>query len=460
METNMKEALPRRSLKTKLGFKGKLFVLFAVYTVIPIIEIPFIGLSLSAPLFYFLAVESFFGRTHRRKVRLGSFTRLILLFMTGVTASLLWQGISSQGANFGQPEAVSLVRQAYWVIVFIVTAYCLAEKPEIMPILARFISWAVAALALLRWYEVLQYGKIGAWTNTVFMTQNTYGVLFSSYAPFIIAGLFDRRSQLRRESFVLSIVLVSAVIVNGSRSSWIAVVISVALFIYIFIAAFPGKAKTFFRIIFMCVFLLGAGALFLHYAPEQMSGAFQKRFATMGDLEMDKSYQFRKIMIQKGMKIFQQHPIAGCGLGRFKKTNISDLELPYVYRSIDVKVFEKKSSHNSYVQLLAETGLLGAIPFCLLLLSLLLKGFKAAIRLMRNYEFWAAGVYVSFISMSIHLWSLSGLTTTSVWLKYGMTAALVSIAFSPRKSAGSGNEAALHPPAELSIPDEGRVFPR
>ena len=83
------------------------------------------------------------------------------------------------------------------------------------------------------------------------------------------------------------------------------------------------------------------------------------------------------------------------------------------------------ASHNSYFALLAETGLAGSIPFIVFILLLTLSGFKSAVQLARRGEIWAIAIFASFVGMSIHLWSLSGLTNTSTWFVYGLVAGLI-----------------------------------
>jgi hypothetical protein len=80
------------------------------------------------------------------------------------------------------------------------------------------------------------------------------------------------------------------------------------------------------------------------------------------------------------------------------------------------------------LSLLAETGLAGAIPFTIFLLSLLVFGGVAAIRLTRRGYIWALGIFVGFVSMAIHMWAISSLTNTATWFVYGLVASLVVVA--------------------------------
>jgi hypothetical protein len=101
------------------------------------------------------------------------------------------------------------------------------------------------------------------------------------------------------------------------------------------------------------------------------------------------------------------------------------LDLPLVLRYEGDDYFNTRSSHNSYAQWLAETGLAGSIPFAALLGYLLVRGAGATARLARHGQLWVIGAYSGFIGMSTHLWVLSGITNTGTWLVYGLVGAII-----------------------------------
>jgi O-antigen ligase len=95
--------------------------------------------------------------------------------------------------------------------------------------------------------------------------------------------------------------------------------------------------------------------------------------------------------------------------------------------------FIGKSAHNAYLSFLAEGGLVATLPLAVLLVILAVRGAWSAVVLNRRGEHWALGVYASFIGMSVHLWAMSGLTTTSSWFIYGLLVATICLASRLRK---------------------------
>lgn len=413
--------------RKKIPFSVKLFTLFAVYTALPFIELPVVGLSLSAILFYFLFLEIFLKARRRRKLGLSRWAGLAILIGTGLFVSSIVNGFLSSGSDFGKSETIMLLYYFYWLMVFYTTAYLLVLKPAAMPLVTSMLAAAIVVLALMRLYEAVVYGSVGAWTKLRFLPQNQYAWLFSSYTVFLLGPLFAAKKSEKTLALAGVAIVMAAVVVNGSRSSWISMTVSVLAFGFIYLFAHPEKGRGIFKFAIFLVLVAGLFAGFLHFAPQGVKETFLSRFSTFENLDEDKSYQIRKVMVQKAKIIIKKSPFWGCGPGRFRATHV-DLDLPKVLRYGSEEYFNAKSSHNSYMQFLAETGMAGGIPFALLLFLLFWKGFKAAVYLTKEKQYWAAGLYASLISMSIHLWSLSGLTGTAPWLKYGMVAAMILIA--------------------------------
>jgi O-antigen ligase len=164
----------------------------------------------------------------------------------------------------------------------------------------------------------------------------------------------------------------------------------------------------------------------MQFTPSQVSAAFDKRLATFQNLEEEKSYMIRQLMIQKGLRLFEDSPIIGVGASRFTKETIT-LEIPQVLAYGTQSHFNIKSAHNSYVAVLAETGLIGSVPFLILLIILGIRGLKATVKQVRKGRVVVLSVFTSFVGMSIHMWTMATLTNTANWFVYGLLAAVIMI---------------------------------
>lgn len=392
----------------------------AVYLVAPLENVPLLGLSPSAFFIALLALEVFLGN---HNLRLGQFKQwsiniyfLWLGYLLSIAGNAL---LGSYSAGFG--DYLWLVRAAFWFLSFLTITVVFARIPKKeLQTLVILIGVAVLFLALVRLYEGVVFGRWGAGGAVRILTQNTYGILFSRFALFAVALYFMLAGIWRPLSVIGLLTLLLAIAVNGSRSSWIAVSAGLVVFAVVYAIAKPRDSG---RLVWFISLLLIVFTLAISFLPLQILEPISSRFATLEQVEEDKSYATRQLMIQKSQKLFADSPFFGVGLGRFREASV-ELERPDILRGSTTN-FNRVASHNSYARLLGETGLSGVLPFLALMAPLVLRGLRAALRFAQQGEIWALAVYASFIAMSIHMWSIDNLNNTAPWFIYGMVAGLI-----------------------------------
>lgn len=413
-----------RTVLTQRSYPGViifLFLLVSAYLVLPLVDLPFLGLSISAPIFGIIALQVFLKPTEFWFKRYQKWIVLALLIWLAVFFSTMGKGLLSGGMDIDREGWVSLLQYAFWLLVFVVTTY-FASRGNILERVARVLGWAVFGLGLFRLYEAIVLGNIGSAYGSDLLSPNTYGFLFSCFFPYLLAPIITTRGA-RRFFMILRLLVVGvAVILNGSRSSWISVAVGIFAFSLLYIFANPRKIGWSILIV-----VLSTGAILgLQFAPDQVTAAFDQRLGTFERLEEDKSFVFRQIMVQKGWKLFQESPLIGVGASRFRKESVN-LELSGVFAFYAQSKFDMKSAHNSYIALLAETGLGGSIPFVIFILLLVLRGLPSSLNLTRYQQVWGLSIFTSFLGMSLHMWTIMALTGTSTWFVYGLLAALIEL---------------------------------
>lgn len=397
-----------------------LFSFFSLYLVLPLVEVPFLGLSISAPVFFLIALETFFRPPQPWLGKYVKWGVLSVSLWLGLFLAAMLSGLQSGGIRLDTDTWIALLRYAYWFLVFFVSVYLLSSQKKMADRVAVLIAVGIALLGALRLGEALLGGATGAWMRLRLMSQNGYAMQFSMFFPVLLSFVYMEKK--RNLAIFATILLVSAMLINGSRSNWIASAVALVVFLFLLFQAQKKFAKTVF-ILFVLAILVGVVALL---APQPVVDAFQQRFSTLDRLEQDKSYAIRQLMVQKGVRLFQSSPWFGVGISRWRKEIIA-LDLPRILSYAPQAHFDVKSSHNSYISYLAESGLVGTAPLALLLLILTVFGYRAAIVLASDGKIWAIGVYAGFIGMSIHLWTLSGLTGTAPWFVYALVAAVIVI---------------------------------
>lgn len=396
-----------------------LFYFFAVYLVIPVIDVPLLGLSLSAPIFFFIAMATILRPSRPWFKQYSNWILLAVLIWFGIFLSTTANGLLSLGVNINNDGFFYLIRYMYWILVFVITAY-FANQEQVFRKIVPILGYSVLLVALLRWGEVIFAGRIGAAAYTTIMTQNSYGFQFSAFTPFVLIMLL-REKKGKKLFWLLSLMIVlGAVAINGSRGSWVAIGIGLAASSLLLFFAKPRKLIGGFLAVALVV---ASGAILWKYIP-QAAEAVETRFSTFQSLEEDRNYMIRQVMVQKGLRLFQESPLIGVGANRFSLT-WADITLPELLSYRSVEEFERKNSHNSYVQFLAEFGLLGSIPLAVLLIILTLRGYKTALSSIKRNNLVPLAIFISFIQMSVHMWVITALTGTVTWFIYGLLTAVI-----------------------------------
>jgi len=397
----------------------RLFLAVAAYVACPLIEIPLLGISLSMPLMYLVALEVFLRspepwlREHRRWI---AFIVAIWLskFFSAMFNGLIGTGIDRDGFTL-------LFRYGYWLVaVFLITVY-LVPRANLGRRILQAMVYGLVITALLRWFEALAWGKIGAWVGTRFFTQNGYGVLFSTCTPLLLTLIIDLETKHRNWTLVAGVLVFGAAAINGSRGSWVAIATACCFFTFIYLLAYPKRVKGMMWIGLLVSGILGLVAL----APAHVIAPVSERFATLEHVEEAKTYVARQLMVQKGLKLFRASPLIGVGPTRWRKVFVP-LDIPDRLPQDQVR-YNRKTAHNSYIYILAETGLIGTLAVGSFLLYLVVRGGLAAIALTREGQLWALGIYAGFVGMSVHFWVLGGMTGTAPWMMYGLVAAIIMI---------------------------------
>jgi len=419
------QALPARESRPRRkngGFPKSiyfLFYIFAIYLVIPAIDVPLLGLSLSAPIFFFIALACVLRPPRPWFRQYSTWILLAALIYFGIFISTVANGLLSGGVEINSDGILYLIRYLYWLIVFVLTGY-FANQDQLLKKIPVILAWSVFILALLRWVEVLLYGNIGAWSGTYLLTENAYGFQLSVFSPFLLVLIFQQKGWKKAFWILAQVVVWGAVAINASRGSWVAMGIGLGICL---LMLFFSKPQRFFTAVFSVLLMAGIGFVLWNEIPKA-AAAVEERLGTFQNLEEDKSYMIRQVMIQKGLRLFKESPLVGVGANRFTLT-WADIDLPDILEYRGTGEFETKNAHNSYIQWLAEFGLIGTIPLVILLAILTIRGFTTARKAILRRDLVPLAIYLSFLQMSMHMWVITALTGTIVWFIYGFLLAAI-----------------------------------
>ena len=393
--------------------------LFSIYLVIPLYDVPLFGISISAPIFLFIAWQIYISsKTSWVRAYRGWFL-LALFIWLGIAISALANGIFSGGTDISAATYTALVRFAYWLLVFVSITY-LSSLPGMLERISAWLGWSVMILGLLRLSEYFFGGVlIGSGLSPQFFTQNFYGIEFSVFTPFAYLLVFKAQGWKKAIAVLGVLVLAAAVAINGSRGSWVAIASGMLVLLGFTFFRKPGYA---FGMLILMSLLAFTGYRVYSADPSRYQPVLN-RFTTLQKVEEDKSYATRLWLNAKSAALFQNSPIFGVGTGNYTLAYV-EVPLPAVISYHSYGRMNQITSHNSYLSFLAENGLVGTIPFGILLGGLFVIGLRSSWGGLARNDVLPILVFVAFLQMSIHLWVMSGLTGTDTWFLYGLVGGL------------------------------------
>ncbi len=374
------------------------------------------------------------------------FIRLLLLFFLVNALSLIIAGTEGE---MGRESIIRLVYLAFSVVVFWLTASLVDEEPVFHGFLRVYF---MAALVSVGWslYTTLGYmagldtGQLITWTvPRLFGTSaepQVYGNYLLAVIPlvtiFLLVQLPPKQTGLVAGLLTL---LVLAMLMTFSAGAWVGLAVSWALILFGFRYFKAGGAAAAAGALVTVVILLilinnflfpgyieGFKSIAVKFglqpqkieqvipAPAKVKASTAKDTYQLSTRSVTERIGFR----EAAWKMFRTHPILGVGIGNYGY-------LYNTYKPAWAQAFPfVAKAHNQYLEILAETGLVGAGIFVLIIVRVTLAAWQAS----RNAQgaFWKAVVLGSFAGLAgvaVQGYSFGFMVHIYTWLLLGLLAA-------------------------------------
>ena len=249
---------------------------------------------------------------------------------------------------------------AYFILFVISSQVVFAFRR--LKIFALSILGSGVILSLIGVYYYV-FGEYYRFISTFFWPNPFAGYLLFAL-PISLGLLLEARERTAKLfSYTVSILLCSAFILTQSRGAYLSFILPLMILIWIFRKK-PKKELLIKSIILLSGVLLLVNLLFC-LNEDSFSFFFLAR-DRLAD-EKDVSLTLREDYWQGALDIFKNYPLLGSGLNTFKTVYPSYQKNPVSF---------SQYVHNHYLQMLAETGVIGSLPFFLLFLSIAWLGIK------------------------------------------------------------------------------------
>jgi O-antigen ligase len=273
-----------------------------------------------------------------------------MLAFAGVALVQLAFGLSAYGhATF---KAV-LLYVAYGLICFLITQ-TLTRTRQLRRIATAVVIYGtgLAMFAILQglsspgklyWFRTLQQG---GWIYGPYVNHNHYAGLMEMLVPVALVFAFSRyaRGRERWAAASAAALMGATIFLSGSRGGMAAFAVELGVLLYFLFRERRNEGTG----------LLLGGFLLLSLATVAWIGGSKvsARIATLdGDHRTELTGDIRLSIDRDTVAMFAKRPILGWGLGTFEQVYPQ-------FRSFYTSLFVDKA-HNDYLQLAAETGLLG-----------------------------------------------------------------------------------------------------
>lgn len=194
-----------------------------------------------------------------------------------------------------------------------------------------------------------------------------------------IVQAFEADFAIKNRVYAMINILISglAVIATGSRGGW--VTFAIILFVMSMRYVLTDWRKAVGLILF--VGMIGSAVC--------LNNWMYNRLVSIGNAN-ESSRVARIVIYQRGIEMWQDHPIKGIGAGSWKKI------YPTQYYKIQDNVFPLPHAHNNVIHMAAETGALGFIGYIVLMGTFFFDNLIKLWKKFNPYRFIIVGIILSF----------------------------------------------------------------
>jgi len=397
---------------------SNLYLLFIVVTWFIILLKPIYGIYIFNT-FLLISPDQFFPEFD--SYRLALTTAIILLFscllrefkithMKFIGAILLFAGVNvlsilfSDTIRITQFDAITIYLKAF--SISIITILFIKKRHELI-VYIRFVVTFIACNGLLAVYQQLFQKHLEASRSVGFQfNSNVLACLLTASLPLAYYLFSHEKSRFLKLMGIVSIsCIVLGVFCSVSRAGLIALTVTI-LFIF-----FKNKNKI-VNSVLIFIFVI----VFLYFAKDLLTQRQTVTTSASGRVYYDNSTNIRLQLIQGAFRLWLHNPIWGVGLGNFMEKNVDESGRK-----------GKFVAHNSFLEILAETGLCGILCF----LFILFTSFKMAAQLKhkeRYYQDLAEYLQISLLSSCIVMFFGTFYLSAFFWVLLGLPFVLDNIA--------------------------------
>lgn len=329
----------------------------------------------------------------KKRVLINSSDLYVYIFMFIAFTSILYSVNMSYGLS-------RFIKFALVIVLYFIYKSAYKNHTKLIEIILRYsVYGATIMLIYLAYIYLIKFDVNYIGIITEFPTRgskNSLAFVVAIVSAFLVSD-FLTTLRIRGRHLLKSLLLAINIILGFAIQSR-ALFLVIGFYLMFSIINVIGKRKMvkstigfFFVLIVLVIFL-----------PENLKSSVYERFMTLSFLFENEaivenySVSTRTDLLVKGLNIFKENPIFGAGLGSFME-----------YGGVITHI-----SHNDYLLVLSEQGILGLISFLILILSNIFQAYR---NMKFENNFTNTGLFLSICGVSIYFLFINAYDNVLFW---------------------------------------------
>lgn len=294
-------------------------------------------------------------------------------------------------------------KQTAWLMIITTVLLCLLSVYQFVTNNYNQTFFLLASIQMDKALGSSPIPRIGGPINA----PNLWAQVLVAMSTLIVFRLFHEKPLVKKLAAILMLGIVLYVVLNTySRGAYLVLAINAVLLLFEFRKQFNPMVPI------VCAVLL---ILTIPFLPATYRDRFTSLFVVTEEngIYQDTSLRGRSSEMLTGLAMFAEHPIFGVGAGNYETNYQRYAQLV----GIEFRA-EAREPHSLYIQLLAETGILGAATFIAMILFLL----DALNRACRALEAWPQLAdwlpWISAMRFAILSYMLTSIFLHNAYIRY------------------------------------------
>jgi putative inorganic carbon (hco3(-)) transporter len=294
-------------------------------------------------------------------------------------------------------------KQTTWLMMITTTLLCLLSVYQLMTNNFEQTFFRMASIQMDRALAASSTPRIGGPINA----PNLWAQVLVAISVLIVFRILHEKHIFKKFVAVLMLGIILYIVLNTySRGAYLVLAIDAFLLLFMFKRRFNPIIPISAAIILV---------LLIPFLPVTYRDRFTSLFIVTTDngIYQDTSLRGRSSEMLTGLAMFAEHPLLGVGVGNYKPNYQRYAQLI----GIEFRA-EAREPHSLYVQLLAETGILGTIAFLGIMLFLLDALNKACQAIERSPHFADWLPWISALRLAILSYLLTSIFLHNAYIRY------------------------------------------